>query len=227
MVFLNWQIRISIDSANQMKYLILPTLLFITFIGCSQEIDSTVVSQSSNASIEKDYLMIYPNHKTASYYKYGKASYLEFFLDDKVKFGEHEYYARVRNYSWGSLDTAYFRKDETNFYHFDKITMTESLQLPRNPIVGQEWKDTDGSWSYKIIKVNQTFLTPEKEYPECILVECRQLTGKDKDKSPLYHLYYSKGYGYVGNVDSKGNVLSYLSKVVTDAKVGTVVGDYE
>ena len=83
----------------------------------------------------------------------------------------------------------------------------------------------DGSWSYRILKINQTFVTPEKEYPECILVECKQLTGKDKDKSNVYHLYYSKGYGYVGNIDKKGNVLSYLSKVVTDAKVGTVIGN--
>lgn len=208
-----------------MKNLILSALLFFSLKAFTQETDSSAIPVPLPADTEKDYLMFYSNHKTTSYYKYGRDSYLEFFLDNKVKFSDHEYYARVRSYSWGSQDTAYFRKDEINFYHYDKVTMSESLQLPRTPVPGQEWQDTDGSWAYRILKIDQTFVTPGKEYPECILVECRQLTGKDKNKLSLYHLYYSKGYGYVGNVDSKGKVLSYLEKVVTDVEDATVTGN--
>lgn len=172
-----------------------------------------------------EYFIINQNPNFARYFHYGKKSYVEYFLDKKQKMGPHEYSVRIRKYSWGDIDTAYYRMDEEKFYHYNKLIRAESIVIPRSPVINQQWFESDSSWVYTIIKTGQTLQTPLKKYKNCVIVECRQLTGRDPEKSQGYYLYYSKGNGYVGNINDKGVVLSYLKEIVKNASEGAKIGE--
>jgi hypothetical protein len=171
-----------------------------------------------------DYFQIFTNSSTGSYYQYGKNSYFEYFLNEKFKFKEKEYFGRVRQYSWGTIDTTYFRRGEKFFCRYNTKTKLESIELPITPTKNQKWKEADGSWQYQILKVNCEFKAVKKTFKNCILVECKQVTNKDKDKSTIYYLYYSKNLGYVGNSTKNGKVLSYLKERKKNSQQGDIIG---
>ncbi len=167
---------------------------------------------------EAEYYILQEDSKTVKYFQYGKGSFLTYYSDSKEKIANQEYYVHVTEYAWGPIDSSYIRMGDDFFYHYSKKVKAESILLPRNPIIGFKWWENDSSWMYTVLKTDQLFTTPVKSYPNCILVECKQLTGRDKHKRPFYFLYYAKGIGYVGNVDSHGNVLSYLKEITTTSK---------
>lgn len=175
----------------------------------------------------KGFITLFENASSAKYYKYGDSHYFESFDNDKEIIGDNEYYVRYRKYGWGTVDTTYYRKGTKNYYHINKKTLEESVILPVNPKVGDQWMENDKSWSYEVIANQQKFKTPAKKYKNCIKVRCKQLTNKDKSKNKEYLLYYSPEYGFVGNVNSKGKILSYLSEVKLNAKEGDVIGDFK
>ncbi len=166
------------------------------------------------------FITLFEDSSSAKYYRYGKTNYFEYFDDQKKNFKGNEYYVRYRKYGWGDVDTTYYRKGKEFYFHFDKETTLESKLLPVNPRLGDKWTESDGSWSYEVIAVDQKFKTPKKKYPNCIKVHCRQITNRNKEKSKEYFLFYSPKYGYVGNIDKNGKVLSYLSQVTLNAKTG-------
>jgi hypothetical protein len=171
-----------------------------------------------------NYLPFYEGSNTARYYKMGKSAYLDYFLADKVKFGDHEYYAKIRKYSWGDIDTSYYREDDKNYYHFDPRVNGESVVLPKAIEPGQKWFESDGSWSYEIIGIDEKLKTPAKEYKGLLLIECLQLTGRDKEKYAAYNIYYAKGIGMVASVNN-GKLTSYLFEVKKNVKEGEKIGD--
>lgn len=65
---------------------------------------------------------------------------------------------------------------------------------------------------YTILKTGQSFTSGDTTFADCLLVECRQLTGRDKEKDDIYYLYYAKGFGYAGSTDNKGKVKSFFKK---------------
>lgn len=166
------------------------------------------------------FITLFENPSSAKYYRYGKTNYFEYFDKQKKNFNGNEYYVRYRKYGWGDVDTTYYRKGSDFYFHFDKETNLESKLLPINPKLGDKWSESDGSWSYEVILVGQRFKTPKKKYQNCIKVHCRQITNRNKEKSKEYFLFYSPKYGYVGNTNQNGKVLSYLSQVKLDAKTG-------
>ena len=170
------------------------------------------------------FISLFENSNSAKYYKYGKNHYFEYFDNNKETIANKEYYIKYRRYSWGNVDTTYLRKGTDNYYHIDKKTLEESIVLPVNPKLGDKWMENDLSWSYEVIAEGQNFKTPAKKYKNCIKVNCKQLTNRDKGKSKEYFLYYSDKFGYIGNVDSKGKILSYLSEVKLNAKEGEKIG---
>jgi hypothetical protein len=170
------------------------------------------------------YITLFENSNSAKYYKYGKSHYFEFFDKKKETINGKKYYVKHRKYSWGDTKTTYYRKGIENYYHIDKKTLEESIVLPVNPKLGDNWLENDKSWSYEVIAVSQKFKTRVKKYKNCIKVHCKQLTNRDKGKSKEYFLFYSPEYGYVGNTDSKGKILSYLSEVRLNAKEGEKIG---
>lgn len=183
----------------------------LAIMGVSQTIDSD------------KYLNFYNDMSTASYYKMGSSAYLDYYLSDKIIKGDHEYYTRIRKYSWGDSDTAYFRQDSNNFYHYDAKIDRESIVLPKKIEMGQKWFEADSSWSYEVIGIHESLVTPDKKYKDLIVVECKQLTDRDEQKSKAYHMYYAKGLGMVGSMND-GKLTSYLAEVKKNAKDGDKVG---
>jgi len=183
------------------------------------------VTMFSFTQVEMDgYISLFENSSSAKYFEYGESYYFEFFDDDKQIVVDKEYYVKYRKYGWGAVDTIYCRKGIDNYYHIDKNTLEESVVLPVNPKIGDKWTENDKSWSYEVIAVEQKFKTATKKYKNCIKVHCEQLTNRDKGKDGEYFLYYSPEFGYVGNVDSQGKILSYLSEVKLSAKEGDKIG---
>lgn len=193
----------------------------ITILSFFVLLTSISFGQTKNAD---NYLTFYEESNTAKYFKMGNSAYLDYYLADKVKFGDHEYYARIRKYSWGKTDTSYFREDDQNYLHFDLKTNSESVVLPKQVELGQKWFEADSSWSYEIIGIDEKLETPAKKYKGLIVVECVQLTGRDKLKSKVYHMYYAEGLGMVGSVNN-GQLTSYLSEVKKGAKEGEKIGN--
>lgn len=177
---------------------------------------------------DKKFVTLYESTNNAKYYKYtgkGKAYYFEYFDNAKKKIGNQNYYIRYRTYSSGRIDTTYFRKGEKNYYHLNLKTNKESIVLPVEPKLNDTWFESDKSWSYKVIAVNEKFKTPYRKFKGCVKVNCKQILDRDKHKAKEYFLYYDPQFGYVGNVNSRGKILSYLSEQKLNAKEGEVIGN--
>jgi hypothetical protein len=194
-------------------------LLLISILAC---LKLTGYSQSDKEVNSDKYIVITPDPGFAKYFKSKNSTYLDYYLSDTVVFDDNEYIPRVRRYSWGKNDTAYFREGEDYFYHYDPKTGKESIDLPKNPTLHQTWMEPDGSWSYTVIGLNEKLKTPVKKYTGLLVVECKQLTGRDVNKHKVYHLYYAKGIGYVAN-KVNGQLNSYLAEQVKEAKEGTII----
>lgn len=171
-------------------------------------LSSCVATKQNN-----EFIQIYNKSSKVSFYQNTNSSFTYYFLDKKASFNNKEYTVKIRTYSWGDVDTSYYRMDSTNFYHYKVSLNEESIVIPRKPILNQKWLESDNSWQYIVIKENQILTTPSKVYTDCVVLECKQLTNRDKSKSPVYYMYYSKGFGYVGNTDSNGKLLCYLKKI--------------
>ncbi|MEM8508459.1 MAG: hypothetical protein AAF717_11545 [Bacteroidota bacterium] len=170
------------------------------------------------------YIRLFEDASSAKYFTYGKTNYYEYFSNEKETINGTEYYVRFRKYGWGKVDTTYYRKGERYYLHFNKKVNQESKLLPLEPRKGDTWTESDNSWSYEVIAIEQKFKTLKEKYANCIKVHCVQLTGRDKEKSKEYFLYYSPKYGYFGNTDGEGKVLSYLSDFKLNAKTGDKLG---
>ncbi|WP_269226721.1 hypothetical protein [Flavobacterium eburneipallidum] len=160
-----------------------------------------------------NYVLLFEKSNNIKVFKYGKKYFYEYFLDEKKEINGNDYYVEIRKYSWGEIDTTYIRKTEFNYLQFNSKTKSESVLLPIQPKVGDNWIENDGSWKYEVIESGVSFKTPKRNYYDCILVSCKQITNRDSDKSEEYLLYYSKEFGFVGNVDNENNVLSFLNEL--------------
>ncbi|MBL7788767.1 MAG: hypothetical protein JNL75_02905 [Chitinophagales bacterium] len=170
-----------------------------------------------------NYIIFYEESNTAMYFKMGNSAHLDYYLPDKVKFGEFEYYAKIRHYTWGKIDTTYYREDDENYYHYDHRINKESIVLPKKVTLGQKWLEADSSWCYEIIGIDKQLQTPARNYEDLIVIECIQLTGRDKLKSKEYHLHYANGIGLIGS-ETNGKLTSYLAEVKKSAKEGEKIG---
>ncbi|WBA40687.1 hypothetical protein [Hymenobacter canadensis] len=191
--------------------MLISSFSFISFI-CNGQVKST-----------EKYVNIHEKSNNSALFKMGNGTYLDFYLDSKFKFGTHEYYVKIRNYSWGKIDTSYIREDNNNYYHFNRKLKNESILLPKNVKLGQTWFEADNSWSYKIIGIDEKLTTPAKRYKKLVVVECIQLLNRDKEKFKMYHMYYAEGVGLIASVNN-GNLTSYLVELKENAKIGDVIG---
>ncbi|MFL9829495.1 hypothetical protein ABS764_01400 [Flavobacterium sp. ST-87] len=169
---------------------------------------------------DSSYYILFEKANNIKLYKYGKDYFYEYFMDEKKEINGNLYYVEIRKYSFGDIDTTYIRKSDTNYLQFNRKTNAESILLPLEPKIGDNWIENDGSWKYEVIEENKTFNTPNRNYEDCILVSCKQLTNRDLNKNEEYLLYYSKEFGFVGNVDKEKNILSFLKELKLNTKKG-------
>jgi hypothetical protein len=180
-----------------MKALVIVLLCF-NLIDCFAQTINTDKYYSIYSPESKDKHFVMANH-----------SYIDSFKPDAKIFDGKKFYPRIRKYSWGSIDTAYYREDSENYYHFDTKINKESIVLPKKLTLNQIWYESDSSWSYQLIKIKDVLKTPAKKYKDLIVVECKQLKNRDTNKSSVYHIFYAKNYGMVASVSSN-KIISYL-----------------
>lgn len=179
-----------------------------------------IFTMSFSLISDNNYYLLFEKANNIKLFKYGKHYYYEYFMDEKKEINGNLYYVEIRKYSFGDIDTTYIRKSDINYLQFNKTSNSESILLPIKPKIGDNWLENDGSWKYEVIEENAIFKTSNKNYDNCILLKCSQLTNRDSDKNEEYLLYYSKDFGFVGNVDKEKNVLSHLKEIKLNTKKG-------
>ena len=170
----------------------------------------TIFGQTKDAN---NYLIIKGN--VSKHFKTSTNEYWDYFSNNVKTLDEKLYYPRVRKYSWGKIDSAFYREDSIGYYHFDPKVKKESLVFPKIVTLGQKWLEADSSWSYEIISVNKELTTPTNKYKDLVVIECVQLTNRDKQKSKIYHIYYAKNLGMVASGNYVG-LKSYLADIKFD-----------
>ncbi|RED42998.1 hypothetical protein DFQ10_107186 [Winogradskyella eximia] len=73
------------------------------------------------------YITLFENANSGKYFKYGKSHYFEFFAKDKELINNQQYYVKYRRYSWGDVDTTYYRKGKTYYYHIVRCNTEKQL----------------------------------------------------------------------------------------------------
>jgi hypothetical protein len=84
--------------------------------------------------------------------------------------------------------------------------------MPKQPVPGKTWYQSDSSWKYVIISINSKLKTRRKNYKELVVIEATQLSGRDKNKAKQYRNYYAKGIGFVGGIVN-GELIAYLDEM--------------
>lgn len=186
-----------------MKPLLL--LLFPCFIlSCAQNSSGLSSSTTPGSYIESLTPGTYFN------YKMGDAGFTDKIISSNHSLSGREYTMRVRYYSWGDTDTAYFRISEEGLMTHDKETGGETIDVPTSPKTGDTWYESDRSWKYMIHATNAELNTPNKTYKNLLIIQATQLTGRDKDKLLQYHNYYAPGIGFIASVID-GKLLCYIT----------------
>jgi len=134
------------------------------------------------------------------FFKMGNHSFVDEITRDNVKFDGKTYFESLRTYSWGTIDTSYYRTgtDGATYYR-DPKSKQESIEIPAQPKPGQSWISSDKAWKYTIVDTSRTFKALQKEFNNCLLIKAEQISGRDKDKLAVYENYYLSGVGYVGS----------------------------
>lgn len=143
-------------------------------------------------------------------------TFVDYYLIQGFTFNSLQYSARVRVYSYTDVDTAYFRESQEGLVYVDPETFVETVDLPKNPQVGQKWQEPS-NWVYEIKSINASLQTPDKEFTNLIEIEAKQTTGESREKFTKYNNFYAEGIGYVGSMVN-GTVFSYLTEAVEIAQ---------
>jgi hypothetical protein len=160
----------------------------------------------------KEYLVLETSSKVGWIYVMGKGSFIDYFADRQEQIGEHTYSVRIRQYSWNKFDTAYYRAGEENYVSCNRQTGKETIEIPKKPVAGQSWYESDSSWVYTISSTDARLSTPVKNYKNLVEIQATQVTGRDKQKYTTYRNFYARGIGYVGSIVD-GKLLSYLKEI--------------
>lgn len=157
------------------------------------------------------YFFIPATSTTEILYSMGTATFKDYYLSETVVINNKNYSVRVRDYSWGEKDTAYFRLGADGFYSCSKSGF-ETMEIPNNPINGRKWIAADSSWCFEIINIKATLVTPEKRYYNLIEVVASKVTSGNDRQYDQYHNFYASEIGYVGSMVN-GKLLNYLKTI--------------
>ncbi len=131
----------------------------------------------------------------------GNNTYSSLFNGDSIKYNGKYYLVETKKYSNGKTKISYWRRDSKgNILNYNKEKSIVSMELPSNSKIGQKWKSTDKTWTYKIISLSSNYSTPFCEFSNLLEVE----TTSSERKGMIYNLFYMKGKGMIGlNVNGK------------------------
>ena len=113
--------------------------------------------------------------------------------------------------TWKEESIDFARNEDGVHYSYDDKSKGESIDIPKELVVGTIWKHYDNSWEYEILSINDSINIPSGKYYELLRIRAKQLTNRDKSKSGEYNLFYKRG---VGNIAAMGNgkLITYLVK---------------
>lgn len=121
-------------------------------------------------------------------------------LDKTEVINGKTYTVRQIEYSWGKKVETKYRVENGNVLFYDADSQTEEMIMPKNPQLGQKWKNTSQSWEYEIIDLNASIEVPNKKYSGLLLLKATQLTNSSPNKFTSYLIYYQKGVGKIASI---------------------------
>ncbi|MEP0712135.1 MAG: hypothetical protein ABJC55_09450, partial [Algoriphagus sp.] len=136
---------------------------------------------------------------------YGNNSYVSTFEGDSLEFEGKYYFKETQKYSTGEVKTRFWREENGAVFSLDQEKGIESLELPSNVEVGSKWISTDKVWTYEILSLTSTYLTPFCEFSDLLEVK----TESSEREGTVYTLYYKKGLGMIG-LNVNGQPFSYI-----------------
>lgn len=80
--------------------------------------------------------------------------------------------------------------------------------MPKKPVVGYKWKNSDQSWEYEIMELDGELKTPEKNYSGLLVMKARQRKNRDETKLTEYLNYYQRKVGKVASIGN-GELMTY------------------
>ena len=127
---------------------------------------------------------------------------------DEHKFihGKKSYFQNVRKYSDGTADITYYRVQNGAVYYLDNKSFKESVEIPANPRISQQWNSADDQWEYKVVEVNAELKTPTRIFKNCIAIKAKSAVD-----GTTYINYYRKGIGFVAS-KMDNELVAYLTK---------------
>lgn len=157
------------------------------------------------------YFVVHNDPKVIWVYRLGELAFLDVFSQAMQPINGADYFVRIRKYSTGAYDTAYYRAKADGFYRGIPLPnggLRESLVLPRRVFTGQRWLEGDSSWSYQITSTNSSLTTPVARYKGLIEITTTPVNAADKN-AKANRMYFAQGIGLVAYT-VEGKIAAYL-----------------
>jgi len=181
------------------KMIILFLLIFIT-ASCGTK--KTVMETEQNS--------YYPINNENAKFKYVNSDAFVYHndLSKKVQFNNKTYQVRHIRYSWGKEVETFYRMENGNVLYYDTKSEKENIMMPKKPVIGFKWINSDKSWEYEIIELEAELETPAKKYSNLLVIRATQLTNRDQTKLAEYLNYYKQNLGKVASIGN-GKLMTY------------------
>lgn len=142
-------------------------------------------------------------------YKRDFSTYKISFDSKKVKVNKKKYYTQIADYGETKL-YSYYRENMGSIVYFTTDVKKETVEIPKMQFVGMTWYQSDSTWKYTIISVNDTLKTPKYSFLKCLVIESEDLKCKNSNNCYKKYLqFYQRGRGYVGT-EISGLLYTYM-----------------
>ena len=118
------------------------------------------------------------------------------------------YQTRLIEYSWGKKAETFYRVENGTVFYYDEKAATKNMIMPKMPVVGLKWMNSDNSWEYEIVSLDAELETPERSYTNLLVMRATQLKDRDETKLTEYYNYYEINTGKIASVGN-GKLMTY------------------
>lgn len=193
---------------NAMKYLPAAIVLLLCCAG-----QNLWAQQGTAKTVDASrYYVSDPDPTTIWIYRLGELAFLDVYAAKLQRINGVDYLVRIRKYSTGTYDTAYYRAGMDGFYRGIPLAngrgVRESLVLPRHVYVGMQWLEADSSWSYQVTAVGDSLTTPAATYGNLIEVTATPV-GAAAANAKVNRMYFAQDIGLVAYT-VEGKIAAYL-----------------